>query len=214
MEAENQMRAFDHSRIVFRWSLQKDALESQTKLGLKVENDHKVTILEHLHHELKSHRKHMNNVQKAVLEVELNKSIEDIGGVDGEIPEITADMDTNRAQQIMEMHNRVRCVLDKVGVSSTVKGKISARQALIRNLMDPLRAHRPQSKGKYEKSGDFTKEKRAAKTSSARPYKKTGNHINDYQNPRDRRQRDRQIEERAKKLGVSTDEFRQSVMGC
>jgi hypothetical protein len=186
-------------------------------------------VLEHIDNGLRNHRKHLNNVQKAVFEVELNKSIEGIGGVDGEIPDITPEMDASQAEQIRELRTSVKDVLDKINVLSTVKGKlgllrknsrqnrvltflIASNQAVIRNLLGPLRSHVPQSKGKYEKTGEFTKEKRAAKMSAARPYKKTGRHINDYLNPRDKKQRDKQIFERARKLGVSTDEFKNAVM--
>jgi hypothetical protein len=213
LEVENQGRAFEHSRLVYQWSMEKDAREAEKKLQLQTENDRKTAILEHVAHELKSYKKHINNVQNAALEVELNKSIEELGGLDGEIPEITPETDEHQASRITEMHARVKCMLDKVNTSSTVKGKLSVNQALIRKLMNPLQAHVPQKKGKYEKSGQFTKEKRAAKTSSARSYQKTGKHINDYQNPRDRKQRDWQIQERARKLGVSTEDFRQSVLG-
>jgi len=213
IESENQQRAFSHSKKVYHWTIEKDQLEEPYKTRLKAENDRKVAVLEHIQHGLKTHRAHMNNVQKSVLEVELNKAIESVGGTDGEIPPITADMDAEQVAEIEELQDRVNRVLDKVSVASDVKAKTAVSQSLIRNLMTPLRAHVPPTKGKYEKSGEFTKEKRAAKVSSARPYRKTGRHIHDYQNPRDRKQRDKQIELRAKKLGVSPEVFRKSVLG-
>lgn len=213
MEAENQEHALEHARAVYDWNLQRDTLEAESKAQLKLENDRKVTVLNHLGHGLKAQLKHMNTVQNAVLDIEMPKTIESVGGINGEIPEITAETPIEQAQKIDELKTRVRDVLDKVKGSSVIKAKISVNQGLIKNLMDPLKAHMPQTKGKYEKTGEFTKEKRAAKVATARPYNKTGKHIHDYQNPRDKKQRDKQIEDRAKKLGVSVEEFRQCVMG-
>lgn len=213
MEGENQERAFDHSKKVYQWSIERDVLEEPYKVRLKAENDRKTAVLEHIQHGLKLERAHMNNVQKSVFEVELNKSIEAVGGSDGQVPEISEDMDDNQAAEIGELKARVTEVLGKVAVSSNVKAKVAVNQTLIRNLMNPLRAHVPPTKGKYEKSGEFTKEKRASKVAMARPYHKTGKHIHDYQNPRDKEQRDKQIIERAQKLGVSPEVFRKSVLG-
>uniref|UniRef100_A0A6C0BM60 Uncharacterized protein n=1 Tax=viral metagenome TaxID=1070528 RepID=A0A6C0BM60_9ZZZZ len=210
MERDNQMVAFEHARQVCQWYREKEQLEAPRKSHLKQENERKANVFMHVQKGLMAHQKHINNVQKAVFEVELSKSTDLFPG--GAIPEITDDMPAEQVGYIQSVKDRVDRVLDKVEVSSRVKADLCSQQSVIKRLVPALRAHVPPTKGKYEKSGQFTKEKRAKKVATARMYRKTGKHINDYQNPRDRKQRDAQIEKRAKALGVSPAKFRQAVI--
>jgi hypothetical protein len=83
---------------------------------------------------------------------------------------------------------------------------------VVQALKGPLKAHIPIERGKYERSGHFTKEERASRAANARPYRKSGNHINDYQNPRNKELRDAQLAARAKALGVSVDVMKSALL--
>lgn len=213
MEKENQEAAFEWSKTVFFWRREKDRLEESQKIHARFENERKADVLAHVQHGMESHRKHINNVQKSVLEVELIEAVQLVGGEDGKVPEITEDMSQEEKDRINLLKSRISTVLDILRTSSNIKLNLSTMNKSSDKILKPLRSHVPLTKGKYIKSGSFTKEKRAEKVSSARPYKKSGKHINDFQNPRFPKQRDSQIIERARQLGVSVEEFRSSVMG-
>ena len=231
MEKENQEAAFEWSKTVFFWRREKDRLEESQKIHARFENERKADVLAHVRsalgvsrattrsnlrqvqHGMESHRKHINNVQKSVLEVELIEAVQLVGGEDGKVPEITEDMSQEEKDRINLLKSRISTVLDILRTSSNIKLNLSTMNKSTDKILKPLRSHVPLTKGKYIKSGSFTKEKRAEKVSSARPYKKSGKHINDFQNPRFPKQRDSQIIERARQLGVSVEEFRSSVMG-
>lgn len=129
------------------------------------------------------------------------------------VPEVTESMTIDHKEKITLLKRRIAQTLEAVGVSSKVKLDIFNTSSAISKAIKPLKAHLLPKKGKYNKTGAFTKEKRAEKVSTARPYNKSGKHINDFQKPRFPKQRDEQIVERAKLLGVSVEDFKQSVMG-
>jgi hypothetical protein len=213
MEIEHQSAAFEWSRRVYQWNSLRRVAEQPAKDHLKAENDRKIGVLSHVQHHINAHRRHINNIQKSVLEVELEKATEQVGGSNGQVPEITDAMNDEAREKVANLKERIAKALELVGVSSDVKLDLGTTEAAIKKALKPLKAHVPPKKGKYVKTGEFTKEKRAEKVTTARPYNKTGKHINDFQKPRFPSVRDQQIVERAKLLGVSEDEFRRSVMG-
>lgn len=155
---------------------------------LKEQNERTAKWIGSINQDLAATKRTINTMQRAVLEVELERA-----------PDLSP--------------RRYADVFDRIAVSSRVKTEVNDAQATARNLMRPLRRHIVTGKNKYVKSGAFTKQKRAEKTQNARSYKKTGRHINDYQNPRFPQQRDRQLAERAAKLGLPEEQLRRALVG-
>lgn len=202
LEAINQKAAFEYSKEVYEWEMVRQECEKAWKLHNQQLNERKAAILTNVSDHMKKVCSHNNNIQKTVLEVEFDKAITSVGGIDKEDDPKSA-----------LMRDRIQMCLEKLQPASIVKRDIHNVLEASKTTIKSLKSHLPPKKGKYEKSGQFTKEERANKIKNARPYLKTGNHINDYMKPRFKKQRDEQIEERAKTLKVSTEMFRKAVMG-
>lgn len=215
-DVHNQVQLLQHAGEIYRWTKEKDAKEAALKAHQRVENERKANILARAQKSVVSHRKYVNTVEKCVFEVEIDRAIEASGLTpDGGIPsdEVVEYMSPVRQRRVKLLKSRVDQTLKHVEKASHIKACITQRDRVITNLVKPLRSHLPAKKGKYERSGQFTKEQRQKRGATARPYRKTGKHIHDFQNPRNAKQRDVQLAERAKKLGVHPDVLRKSLTG-
>lgn len=208
LEHDNQMAAFEYSKKVYLWERDRLQKERPLKEYNQRLNEHKAKVLSNVLSNLACLRKHINNVTKTVIEVDLEKAKLMVDGLD-----VTDETTEEQKMAKLKMRDKIEMALEKLQQSSYLKAEIDKMAKAGKICVKSLQSHVPKQKGKYEKSGQFTKEERAAKIRNARPYKKTGNHINDYQLPRFPEQRDKQIEERSKGLGVSQDLFRRAVMG-
>lgn len=176
-------------------------------------NEKKAEILSYVERNLNTELRHINNTQKLVLEVEIPKAVEVGGGKDGAIPEDDDSMTAVQRAKLLDFQTRLRPAMDQLKAQSTIKSMITKRVSEIKGAVKPLTRHQPATKNAYTRSGEFTKQKRAEKVQNARAYSKTGKHITDYQKPRFAKQRDLQIEEKAKKLNVPVDLIRSAVLG-
>lgn len=208
LEYDNQMAAFEYSKKFYAWDKMREEQELPLKKHNQALNELKSNIMSNVLHNVTCARRHINNIQKAVLEVEFDKALESVGGL-----EITHEMTEKERSDRLSVQYRIRKSLEVIKPTSDVKKEIEIMSKAAGKSIASLKSHLPNKKGKYNKSGQFTKERRAAKMKTARPYIKTGRHINDYQSPRFPQQRDKQIVERSKSLGVSQEEFRLAVMG-
>jgi plasmid stabilization system protein ParE len=215
-DVRQQVQLLQHAGEIYRWTKEKDAKEAALKAHQRAENERKANVLARAQKSVVSHRKYVNTVEKYVFEVEIDRAIEASGlSTEGGIPSDQAVdcMSPVRQRRVKLLKSRVDQTLKHVGKASHIKAHITQRDRVITNLVKPLRSHLPTKKGKYERSGQFTKEQRQKRGATARPYRKTGKHIHDFQNPRNAKQRDVQLAERAKKLGVHPDVLRKSLTG-
>lgn len=192
LESERQSSIFAESQRHYEWERERKQAQQPVVDHLKRENERKAAILGQVQNRLTTVKRGINAVQKAVIEVELEKVATTSSKRSGSS---SKEDDSRRTRTLGTAFKTLEH-------SSALKAKITQTQALIRSLARPLKRHVVTDKNKYVKSGSFTKEKRAERTKNARPYKRTGAHINDYQRPRFPEQRDRQLAERAAKLGV------------
>jgi hypothetical protein len=208
LEQDNQMAAFEYSKLVYAWDKLREEKELPLKQHTQRHNELKADIMSNVLHNVTCARRHINNIQKAVVEVEFDKAIASVGGL-----EMKPDITEQERNSKINVNKRIKTALQMLRPSSEVKRDIEVIQKAAKETIKSLRQHLPSVKGKYKKSGQFTKEQRATKMKNARAYTKSGKHINDFRSPRFPEQRDQQIVERAKSLGVSQDEFRLAVMG-
>lgn len=128
MEASHQAEAFERSKQYYAWTVAKMEAERPSKDHIKAENNRKVAVLQNVHHHLNAHRKHINNIQKAVLEVELEKATE------GGVPEVTPDMSDDERAAALGVKERIAKALELVGVSSDVKLELSTSKTAIEKV--------------------------------------------------------------------------------
>jgi hypothetical protein len=143
IEQGMQRRALAHSEKIYTWTQERDAILADYNRAQMAANETKVQVLDHLEHVLKSQAKHINVIQKAVNEVELNRAIDSVGGSDGVMPDPDTLSNPAQAQAVQELKERVVTVLEKIGDGSRVKASFSKARSVVQALKGPLKAHIP-----------------------------------------------------------------------
>lgn len=136
LEHDNQMAAFEYSKKVYLWERDRLQKERPLKEYNQRLNEHKAKVLSNVLSNLACLRKHINNVTKTVIEVDLEKAKLMVDGLD-----VTDETTEEQKMAKLKMRDKIEMALEKLQQSSYLKAEIDKMAKAGKICVKSLQSH-------------------------------------------------------------------------